>query len=256
MRIPTPKLPALFTRPPSIEGTGGDSHDDGLTSRRALFTDAVYETDLLEGLATEISDPWSNGITSLLSGTRPDQDVDYILLADADIKFPPSDYGTLTSPANTAEIWTCYSEDVSRAYVYLNHLISPVHPKLASTAAASKTAHTVNDLTNSAIQTILRQLDNTTMNAAQLTRKNTILRATIARYEQENEELEDMHRMLTNTYNAERRLCWCVGNDEGAYSESVIQRYGEGRFVKGGLHSWEMVGDGDDWVDEAADLRA
>jgi hypothetical protein len=207
-------------------------------------------------LATKISDPWSYGITSLLSGTRPDQDVDYILLADADIKFPPSDYSTLTSPANTAEMWTCYSEDVSRAYVYFNYLISPVHPKLASTAAASKTAHTVNDLTNSAIPTMLRQLDKTTMNAAQLTRENTILRTTTARYERENEELEDMHRLLTNTYNAERRLCRCAGKDEGAYSESVIQRYGEGRFVKGRLHNWERVVGGDDWVDEAADLGA
>jgi hypothetical protein len=128
-RIPTPKLPAQFTRSPSIEGTGGDSIDEGLTSRRALFTDVVYETDLLECLATKISDPWSYGITSLLSETRPDQDVDYILLADADINFPPSDYSTLTSPANTAEIWTCYFEDVSRAYVYLNHLVSPHSPK-------------------------------------------------------------------------------------------------------------------------------
>jgi hypothetical protein len=256
MRIPRPKLPALFTQSPFGESTEEDSIDDRLASHRALFTDAVYETDLIDGSATEINDPWVRDLTSFLSGTYPYQGVDYILLANTDIKISPLDYGTHTSSANATEIWTRYPENAAHAYIYLNHPIAPVRPDVASVAATSSADHTMNNLMHSAIQTVLQQLDKTTLDAAQAKRENAVLRATIARYEQENEDLEDTIRTLMKVHNSERRLCMCVHNLDQPRPQDRTTRYGECRFVEGRIPSWERKLEDWDWLGEDGELGA
>ncbi|KAG9195614.1 hypothetical protein G6011_00735 [Alternaria panax] len=185
MRISISQLPALFTRSPLIEITEEDHIENGLAPHHVLFTEPIPKPDPMNSAATDITDPWSRDIALFLNNIYPDQDVDYVLVADANTRITPYDHTVSGSSTNATEIWTQYVRDVTRAYIYLKRFVA------APTAPG--TLHSTDKLTSSAIHTILQQLDKTTLDAAQLTRENIVLRATITRYEQENEELEEVN---------------------------------------------------------------
>jgi hypothetical protein len=246
MPILRPRLPAVFTRSPYIETLDEDGIERGPASHQALFPDGEFRTDQTSNSVTGNVDLMSCDATCLLNETYPAQEIDYILLADANTKLAPYNHIAHIPSINTAKIWSRYSYEVAVAYIYLAHHIAPMRSNTAPNDAAITP---LDELTNSAIQTILHQLHKTTIHAAQLTCENANLGETIAWYEQENETLEDKNRMLAKLHHTERRLCRCVEKDGEVYGQDWSPRYGQRVFVRGRLHSLDGEICGGYWVD-------
>jgi hypothetical protein len=236
MTILRPRLPVVFTQSSYIETLDEDDIEQGLASHQALFLDGEFKTDQTSNSAHGNIDLRSCDATCLLNETYPAQEIYYMLLADANTKLTPYNHSAHTPSINTAKIWSRYSHEVAVACIYLTHHIAPMRSNKTPNDAAIAS---IDELTNSAVQTILHQLEKVTLHAAQLTSENASLGKIIAWYEQENENLEEKNRMLAKLHDTERRLCRCVEKEGEVYGQDWSPRYGQRVFVRGRLSSWD-----------------